>query len=627
MKIQVKQASGLPEPADFAAEELSAYLGRMLAGEGGELAIRLEVRPDREAGLPDWFSVEMGEEGGTIAGNSGRGVLLGVYDYLRRLGCRFLAPVKECEVVPALRRQALPMTYEHRASFYHRGVCIEGADARETILNFIDWLPKVGYNCFFLQFKTPYAFLARWYRHEKNPLRTPEPYGLADAEADGALAERELKRRGLMLHKVGHGWTGEVLGCRTVSWDREGGELPPALRSRAAEVDGVRGLYKGAPANTNLCYQNGEAVDAFAALVAGYAEEHPDTDYLHVWLADEYNNVCECAACRETTVSDQYVALLNEIDRRLSARGLDTKIVFLLYQELLWPPIRARLANPERFVLMFAPISRTFERSYQVEDCLPDLPPYVRNRIELPASLPENLAFLRGWQAQFRGDSFVYDYPLGRAHYGDFGYFKLARVIAGDVRQLKRMGLNGYLSCQELRAGLPNFLPNYVLGRMLMDEGLDETALIREYCAAAYGEDWPQVADYLSQLSALSSTDYVNGKGPRRDGEMAARMEAVRALCLDFLPTLDAHRTDGGWLTPFWAVLDYHREYVLRLSQALLALARGDTAGAEADWRAFRQLVCEKEPEFQPWLDGYRVLEVTERYTGFRQAAEGRKEE
>lgn len=618
MNIKTMFAPGAPEPVTFAAAELAAYLGRMLAGEEGTLPVLLEVRPDGKPGLPDWFSVELSPEGGAIAGNRGGAVLLGAYDCLRRLGCRFPAPVKGCETVPAVTRGALALRYEHRASFFHRGVCIEGADSRENVLDFIRWLPKVGYNSFFLQFKTPYIFYARWYRHQRNPLREPSPLSSGDVLAWMEEAEREIRRRGLLLHKVGHGWTGEALGYESVSWDADPTPPEPDKRPLAAQVGGVRELWKGVPANTNLCFHNADAADAFAALVTDYAKAHPNADYLHVWLADEYNNVCECEGCRETTLSDQYVALLNEIDRRLTGLGLGTKIVFLLYQELLWPPVRARLANPGRFVLMFAPISRTFERSYQAVGELPAIPDYVRNRIELPTSLPQNLAFLRGWQKLFQGDSFVYDYPLGRAHYGDFGYVKLARVVSGDVKQLKELGLDGYISCQELRAGLPNFFPNYVLGRTLMDASAGVNELLEEYFSAAYGEDWPVAADYLSALSALSDTDYVNGKGGRVNPAIAGSMEAIRELCLDFAPTLDAHRDAGGWATPFWEVLDFHRDYVLKLARALRCLARGEEQAAAESREAFRRFICEKERSFQPWLDVYRVLEVTEKYTGFR---------
>lgn len=619
MKIEVLESQGGHPAVQLAAGELKSYLGRMLPQSGGEaLSVRAVVDGGWTKDGPDQFQVCAAPDHITITGNRPRSVLLGAYDYLRRLGCRFLGPGGQCEVVPAVSPDGLAMNYTVTASFRHRGVCIEGADSLENVLDFIDWLPKAGYNGFFLQFKSPYAFLSRWYRHEKNPLRQPEPYTPEDAARDLKLLERAVKDRDLELHAVGHGWTGAALGYESVSWEADPSPIPEGKRPLAAQVGGVRGLFKGVSANTNLCFHNGDAVDAFASQVTDYARSHHGVDCLHVWLADAYNNVCECEGCKSTTPSDQYVELLNEIDRRLTAQGLDTKIVFLLYQELLWPPVRARLANPDRFVLMFAPISRTFERSYPAAEALPDIPDYVRNQIELPTSLSQNLAFLRGWQRQFDGDSFVYDYPLGRAHYGDFGYIKLARVISGDVKQLRRMGLNGYISCQELRAGLPNFFPNYVLGRTLMDESADVNELMGEYFSAAYGEDWPVVADYLFKLSSLSSTDYVNGIGPRQDKAMAARMDDIRELCLDFTSILDAHRTLQGWAAPFWEVLDYHREYVLKLSRALRKLAAGEEDGAVESWRAFRELICQKEPDFQPWLDVYRVLDVTENYTGFR---------
>ncbi len=492
-------------------------------------------------------------------------------------------------------------------------MCIEGADAYENIRDFIDWLPKVGYNSFFLQFKTPYAFLARWYRHEQNPYREAESLTTEEVYTYMERLEAEMKKRGLMLHKVGHGWTGEVLGYETSSWNPVNEPLKPELRHRAALVGGVRGLYQGIPANTNLCYQDRDAVDAFAETVVQYAGENPNVDYLHIWLADEYNNVCECTDCRKTTVSDQYVALLNEIDRRLSEKGLTTRLVFLLYQELLWPPVKEKLANPERFVLMFAPISRTFEASYSLENIPENIPEYRRNHIVLPTSLGENLAYLRGWQEQFRGNSFVYDYPLGRAHYGDFGYIHISRVISEDIKKLNEMGLNGHISCQELRAALPNALPNYVMGYTLFSRETDVETLIDEYMEAAYGEQADAVKAYLESLSELSSCDYLNGKGERVNARMAERMQLIRQSCAAFLPEPeDSERI-------YWRLLSYHREYIACLSEALYFLAAGEKNAAMEKWAAMRKLICKGEEEFQPYLDVYRVLEVTQKYTGFKE--------
>ncbi len=589
----------------FAGEELCSYLGRMLPAEHA-CAIQLNVFP---APGNDRFSVDLSPHRGTITGNSSRAVLLGVYDALRRLGCRFLAPGRENELVPSLASDGLRLRYETTAAYFHRGVCIEGADSRENILDFIDWLPKLGFNAFFLQFRTPYAFLARWYRHLNNPLLPPQTLGPELVQAVTAQAQEELARRGLMLHKVGHGWTGAVLGYETDSWDAEARPLPEDKRPLAAQVDGTRGLFGGVPANTNLCLSNARARERFASLVVDYARDDPAVDYLHVWLADCFNNVCECPACRESTISDQYVALLNDIDRRLTAEGLDTKLVFLLYQELLWPPIRERLEHPERFVLMFAPISRTFARAYDAAH-VPPIPPYVRNRITLPGDLGENLAFLRGWQGIFGGDSFVYDYPLGRAHYGDLGYIHIARVICLDIRRLRELGLNGYISCQELRAGSPNFLPNYVMGRALLDGDADFDALVREYFQAAYGQDAPLALAYLEKLSHLQLCDYVNGKGPRTDADAAKKAEQAARLCQQL--AADAEGRSG----PFWTALGRHAAYGQRLARALQLLAQGDESGAHAAWEEMARYIRHSESAFQPWLDVYRALDVTSGYAG-----------
>ena len=437
-------------------------------------------------------------------------------------------------------------------------------------------------------------------------------------------AEWELRRRGLLLHKVGHGWTGEVLGYETTAWEKAR-PLAEEKRPFAAMVNGRRELYLDIPADTNLCLSNPDTAKHFENLVVEYAENHPDVDYLHIWLADEYNNVCECAQCRRTTPSDQYVALLNAIDRRLTAEGLDTRLVFLLYQELLWPPVKERLHSPERFVLMFAPISRTFGESYRLEDgTARPLPSYVRNRITLPVDLTENLAFLRGWQKQFRGDSFVYDYPLGRAHYGDFGYIHISRVIHEDVRKLDQLGLNGYISCQELRAGLPNTLPNYVMGRVLLDREANVEKLIDEYFSAAYGPGWELAKECLLSLSSLPMCDYLNGKGPRQDAQTAERLERIGACCTRFRAELarkvpGRNRVQEG----FWIRLGYHLEYVTLLARAMGCLARGEKTQSREAWAAMREFICRSEERFQPWLDVYRVLEVTEKYTGLGPPGQG----
>ena len=602
----------------FAAKELADYLEQMTGEAEGE-KVKIRLYADENAfseTVNDSYRIQIDETGGTIVGSNDRSVLLGVYDYLHFLGCRFPMPDKKCEIIPKIGREKLAASYEKKASYFHRGVCIEGADSFENVTDYIAWLPKVGFNSFFLQFKSPYAFLKRWYGHTGNPYEEEEPYTEEDAQRDLMLFEREALKRGLLIHKAGHGWTGEVLGYSTVSWDEQAEQ--GKYSHRMAMIDGERKLFRGIPADTNLCYHDRDAVDDFVKLVVSYAEDNPHTDYLHVWLADEYNNLCECEDCKKTTLSDQYVDILNEIDKRLTEKGLSTRIVFLLYQELLWPPVKSRLQNPDRFVLMFAPISRTFEKSYELKDTDRKLPIFHRNRITLPANLAENIAFLKGWQKIFPRDGFIYDYPLGKAHYGDFGYVHIAKVLYADIRKLAEMGLDGYISCQELRAAFPNALPNYIMGRTLFEKDCSVETLIAEYFEACYGADAAKVRTYLERLSAFSICDYVNAIGEREDQNVAERMKRVMAHCEAFEGEILRHRNaDGSFSSIYFEILEYHRKYVMLFAQAVRFLALGLPEHADMAWEAMREYICKNERKFQPYLDVYRVLEVTQKCTGF----------
>lgn len=611
---------------DYAQKELTGYLCRLLREEITECSIPVEfaygmpipgLAVPEANDLDDQFQILASPQLIQISGSNPRSILLGVYRLLSETGCRFPMPGKECEYIPAIRLDQLNVRLCEAASFRHRGVCIEGADSIENILDFIDWLPKLGCNSFFVQHFEPEVFLKNWYSHKYNPLLSKEIPGGEELEHMYRKIDKAMAVRGLLHHRVGHGWTSKAMGVPYA--------CAPAVTAPAKEqkpmlalVNGSREFWEGIPSNTNLCYSNPKARDAFIKTVADYALSHPEVDYIHVWLADEYNNVCECRSCRSTSLSDQYISLLNEIDHTLEQSGVTTHIVLLLYQELLWPPIRQALVHPERFTLMFAPISRTFNRSYSCRGPIPHLMPYRRNQIALPHTLEENLAFLEAWKEHYDIDSFVYDYPLGRAHYGDLGYHTIARVISSDIKELPSLGLNGYMSCQELRAAFPNAFPNYVMGRTLWNSSLSFEKLEEEYYSVIYGSGWRTIKEYLKRLSSLSSSDYFNGIGPRINSEQAAHYKEVQRYVEESYPYIrQCIKSPTPFQKIFFTLLDYHAEYCILITKALAALAAGCAADVPGAWDSFMKFIRYHETEFQPYLDVYRVLEVGTKYTGF----------
>lgn len=614
------------ETISFAAAELERYLKTVnptfifshfsqdAAPDGCTIHLNLSV-PDSK--VDDFFDISISAGKGNICGSNPRSVLLGVYAFLRKLGYRFLLPGET--VMPALLSLSdLTCSYSRKASLRHRAVCIEGATSLENVLDFIDWLPKLGFNGFFLQFKEPYIFLERWYHHTLNPEQKPELLTEEFLQDCYRKMHEAMKKRSLLLHAAGHGWTCEAIGLPSIGWIQEKTVPSSEVRGFLALVNGRREYIDHIPMNTNLCYSNPEAIDRFCDTVIDYIKEHPETDYLHIWLADECNHICECENCRKTTLSDQYVHLLNQIDQRLTKEQLDCKLVFLLYQELLYPPLTERFRNPDRFVLMFAPISRTFRESYPERIQEVPLPEYRRNQMVLPVTIQENLTFLARWQKIFGGDSLVYDYPLGRAHYGDFGYVSISKVLAGDIQHVKDLRLDGYISCQELRAFLPNGLPNYVMGYLTFDAEESFESLMDEYFCAAYSSVADEVKEYLSRISQLSDCDYFNNIGPRTNPDVARKYQELFDYVSCTAPAL-LNRVNTIRDIPdcFKKLLSFHREYILLLTDALICLASGNSETADEKFSLFTDFVRKKESFVQPYLDVYRIQEVAHHYTGF----------
>jgi uncharacterized protein DUF4838 len=616
-------------PVDLAAAELASYLPRLSAAPlaiapesadpppADDRALRLGTFADFGDAARDWPAVEQPEFDdaiyvevaglrGIIAGSNPRSVLLAAYRYLTELGCRWVRPGPDGEYLPRADLAARAVRVAEAAAYRHRGICIEGAVSYEHVRDILDWMPRVGLTAYFIQFREGYTFFDRWYRHLGNPLLQPEPFAVERARELKARLAGEMERRGIVFHDVGHGWTCECLGIPGLGWEYEPPPVPPGAERLMAEVDGRRGIWGGVALNTNLCYSNPEARDLIVGDVVQYARAHPEVDVIHFWLDDGKNNHCECAGCRQATPSDWYVRLLNELDERLTAQGLPTRIVFLIYYDLLWPPQTERIRNPDRFILMFAPITRTYTTAFTAAapDEAPALPPFELNRLAFPTTVAGNVAFLRAWQRVFRGDSFDYDYHYMWDHYWDPGYVAIAEVFHQDVRALADLGLDGLISCQEQRAFFPTGLGMAVLGRTLWDREADFRAIAEDYYRAAFGADWEACLAYCEELSRAFDPPIQHGGQGRRDRAVAGSYARLPQVIEAFRPVI---RRNLGAPDPCharsWHYLDQHAEVWLLLAEALRHYAAGDDEAARAAWEATLRFVQERERDLHPVFD------------------------
>ena len=194
---------------------------------------------------PDWddaYALTSVGESLYIVGSNPRSALIGAYAYLRTLGAEWLWPGETGEHLPHVEHAPLGGYHTSQvAASRHRGICMEGAPSLEHVLDLVDWMPRVGLNSYFLQFRNSSCFWRDWYGHASNP-RWPERRDLTEEECEALDAQvvEAVKARGLLLHRVGHGWTAAALGLPTNGWEAHHGSLGEAERALAAEVDGTR---------------------------------------------------------------------------------------------------------------------------------------------------------------------------------------------------------------------------------------------------------------------------------------------------------------------------------------------------------------------------------------------------
>ena len=336
------------------------------------------VKPNTR--LDDEFAIEIHGGCGYIAGVNARSVLIAVYRYLEMCGARWVRPGKNGEYLPKVDALPTEISVREAASKRHRGICIEGAVSYEHVIELLDFMPKIGMNSYYIQFRDAFIFFDRYYSHRDSTVKSPEPFSYEDALRMVADVRREAKARGLILQAVGHGWTCEPFGVANHGWDPVKPEdIPDSYREICAEVKGKRDVWRGMPLATSLCYSRPDVRRRMVEDVVQYLKDTPEVDVLHFWLSDWPNNTCECEECRKLPPADFYVMMLNEIDEALTREGIDARIVFLIYYDTMFTPVRERLKNKDRFILMFAPISRSFASSFPDGFAVKETPPFKIN--------------------------------------------------------------------------------------------------------------------------------------------------------------------------------------------------------------------------------------------------------
>ncbi len=625
----------------FAAEELRRYLKMMDAeaivdirlyddydenkadflwlGLSDKLDNKLPAVKDKA--FDDGIFVDVTDFGGVITGTNERSVLIAAYRFLRELGVVWLCPGECGETVPKRILDKCSVKVCEAATSRHRTICIEGSCGYEHLYNMIDWIPKAGMNGYFSQFHTPMGFLRRWYAHERNPYAEGVDFTIEDSDCIREKISEDVADRSLMYHMVGHGWTAEPLGMPSGGWDKvDESETPPEVLELLAMRDGKRTWNDGSPANTNLCFSNPKVIELLAKAIADYSVAHPELSHVAVWLADMRNNHCECDECRKSTPADLYINVLNRVDEVMTERGCGMKIIFISYNETAWAPISARIKNPDRFVLQFAPINRRFEPGegyFNVEDVtkLDPVPMFELNKVLMPRTVKPIVRLMQDWLEGFKGDTCVFDYHLWSTTLDcDPGGMSIAEMTYKDMCDLERVGINGMVSCQVMRSCYPNGLAQTLMARGLWNNKGDYETEVVEYFADCYGSEWKTARAYLSKLSEIAwYWPHWDEKDVVIDENKVADYKAALAHIAEYKPIIEKIYADGKYETEaqgyFWNALLSHFEAARLICEMQIekfsGKPRAERIDAELKLGAY---YCEIEPEFHVTFDAWRQL-------------------
>ncbi len=555
---------------------------------------------------------------GHIAGSNDRSILIGIYKYLKSAGCRWVRPCEDGEYIPYCDLTRHSFVYRKKADYNYRGQCIEGAVSFEHVRDTIEWLPKIDMNMFMLEQIVPYNYMSRWYTHAKNTKldHTDIPYEKY-CEYSSEL-EKTINKCGLQFHALGHGALNEPLGVRHMI---SGGEydIPEETKKAFALVGGKRELHKKSPFFTQLCMSQEWVQETVVDWLYNYILQKPHIDFLHFWLADSTNNHCECEECIKKTPSDWYVIMLNKLDKKLTENGIDSKIVFIMYTDTLWPPVTERFNNPSRFILTTACGTGT---GYSAKRREGGIPKWERNKYRIRAGIDMALTFIDGWKPIFNGQKFIYEYYLYTSHFSDPGYMTFSRVIAKDIKTLEVTGFDGIMSDQTQRSYFPTALPSAVMGHTLFDTALDTEEFIDDYFKNTFGSDWTVAKEYLEKISAcfdleamMQNTDITaQDTGSHDTNSMAAGIignaaagdviATVPSIVDAFADTVKSNLAlDNDCHRLSWKMLEYHGEYCKGVAEIYYLLSRNDSEGATKSLEKFVDYLSEIEMEIHRFFD------------------------
>ncbi len=590
----------------FGREELEKYL--KILGVEADIKLGLfenfgEFVEVNDTMRDDAYIISVKDNKGFIAGSNERSVLFGIYRLLEEWGITWVRPGPNGTKYPE-KCVAIDLDIREAASKRNRIMCIEGAVSIENALDMIDWMTKVGFNGYYIQFTNGYVFFDRWYNHMRNPYKkgTEIPQELATEYVEKMTYE--IKRRGLLLHRMGHGWHCRAFGVPDAGWYQyDEKDIPKEYVEICAMVDGERKCWNNRPLQTQLCYSNPYVIEKMTDEVLNYAIDHPETDAIYFWLGDG-GQFCECEECSKLSKTDNYINMVDVITRKFKEHNIKSQVIFSGVARGV--PEKKWIENTENCMLMFAPINRTmaytFPENYNYDTTMPN---YDLKKNERPKTSAEYFSFLYHWKKVYGGEVIDFDYHLMWDFMLDAGGEGIARVINTDIKNCDNLGVNGYISCQLQRNAFPSSIGMTSIAKTMWNSNTDFEAMRRKLYAATFGEDAvDKLCEYFSTLSDCFKMGVIRAQVPYNSEEVKADMKRAKKTMDDFGTVIDAHLdVNDPCQKDSWRYLAIHRVMYSLIAESIYERLCGNYEKANELKNQATNYSFAHEDETQPVLD------------------------
>ena len=592
----------------FAKEEFEKYL--KILGVEADIDLGLfekfgqfvEVEDPRR---DDAYIICVKDKKGFIAGSNERSIIFGVYRLLQEWGITWVRPGPNGTKYPE-KCEPIDLDIREAASKRNRIMCIEGAVSIENCIDMIEWMTKVGFNGYYIQFTNGYVFFDRWYSHMRSTTKQTAPISQEQATEYVEKMTYEIKRRGLMLHRMGHGWHCRAFGVPDAGWYQyDENEIPQHFKEVCAMVDGERKCWNNRPLQTQLCYTNPLVIEKMTDEVLKYALEHPETDVLYFWLGDGGKH-CQCEECTKHALTDIYINMVDIITQKFHENNIKSQVVFSGVARGV--PQTKSIKYSENAMLMFAPINRTmaytFPENYDYDTTMPN---YDIRKHERPKTSAEYFAYLYHWKKKYKGEVIDFDYHLMWDFMLDAGGEDIARVAHTDIKNCDNLGVNGYISCQLQRNAFPSSFAMTAIAKTMWDSNVDFEKMRRELYAATFGEDSVDtLCEYFGTLSSCFKMGVIRNQIPYDSEEVKKDMLRAKKTMDNFSTVIETHLDiSDPCQKDSWMYLKHHRVMYSLIAESIYERLCGnyEKANALKDEAVHYSFV--HEDETQPVLDSH----------------------